>query len=55
MTEIKKQQDKHIAIIGAGDAAFDYALSLSKYNIINILNRSDRINATKELQENVST
>lgn len=31
--------DKHIAIIGAGDAAFDYALNLAKKNRVTILNR----------------
>jgi len=32
---------KTILIIGAGDAAFDYALNLSKQNRVFILNRSD--------------
>lgn len=34
---------KTIAIIGAGDAAFDYAVSLSEENSVIILNRSDRV------------
>ena len=38
-----KEKGKKIAIVGAGDAAFDYALNLGKTNEIVILNRSDRI------------
>ena len=38
-----KVQEKEIVIIGAGDAAFDYALNLSGYNQVAILNRSERI------------
>lgn len=30
-------------IVGAGDAAFDYALNLSKRNIVTILNRGDSV------------
>ena len=37
--------DKDIVIIGAGDAAFDYALNLSKKNSISILNRTENIKA----------
>lgn len=35
-----REQNKKIAIIGAGDAAFDYALSLARKNEVVILNRS---------------
>lgn len=34
---------KKIAVIGSGDAAFDYALSLSQKNEVIILNRADKV------------
>ncbi|HUU06437.1 MAG TPA: NAD(P)/FAD-dependent oxidoreductase [Patescibacteria group bacterium] len=37
---LRGKQNKKIAIIGAGDAAFDYALSLAQKNEVIILNRS---------------
>jgi thioredoxin reductase (NADPH) len=37
---LRGEQNKKIAIIGAGDAAFDYALSLAQKNEVVILNRS---------------
>ena len=43
---------KTIGIIGAGDAAFDYAVSLAENsNTVHIFNRSDRIRALELLQE----
>ena len=45
-------KNKKIAIIGAGDAAFDYALNLSqKNNAVIILNRSKRANCIPILKE----
>lgn len=37
------EKKKKIAIVGAGDAAFDYALNLGKNNKIVILNRGDKL------------
>lgn len=34
---------KHILILGAGDAAFDYALNLSRTNQVEILNRGENL------------
>jgi thioredoxin reductase len=42
---IKMFKRKKMVIIGAGDAAFDYALNLSGKNEVIILNRTDRISA----------
>lgn len=42
---------KHIVITGAGDAAFDYALNLSKNNHVTILNRSRRVKCLPLLWE----
>ena len=42
---------KRIAIIGAGDAAFDYALNLGKSNDILIINRGDQISCLPLLWE----
>jgi thioredoxin reductase (NADPH) len=40
---LRDLRDAAIAIIGAGDAAFDYALQLAANNKVSILNRSDRV------------
>jgi thioredoxin reductase (NADPH) len=40
---LKDLKDKVIAIIGAGDAAFDYAIQLVDYNKVMILNRSETV------------
>jgi thioredoxin reductase len=44
-----------IAIIGAGDAAFDYALSLAPENEVIILNRGEKVNCLPLLWERVSS
>jgi len=46
-------EHKNIAIIGAGDCAFDYALNLSTNNNVIILNRSKTIKALSILQDRV--
>jgi thioredoxin reductase len=40
---IRNVRDARIAIIGAGDAAFDYALQMSSYNKVYIFNRSEKV------------
>ena len=42
---------EQILIVGAGDAAFDYALNLARQNRVTILNRGTRIRALSLLQE----
>lgn len=44
-------ENKKIAIIGAGDAAFDYAINLSQNNEVTILNRSERVKCIPLLRE----
>lgn len=40
---LRGMKGKRIAIIGAGDAAFDYAMSLAEHNQVDIFNRSSVI------------
>ncbi len=54
ITNIISQKDKKIAIIGAGDAAFDYALSMAKANQVSIFNRGTNISALPILQKKVT-
>jgi thioredoxin reductase (NADPH) len=54
LTEVYPVRDvrgKSIAIVGAGDAAFDYAMTLSPHNIIHIHNRGTRIKCVPALLE----
>lgn len=44
-------KNKKIAVIGAGDAAFDYALNLQQKNEVIILNRSERTKCIPVLRE----
>lgn len=46
---LRNLKDRRIAIIGAGDAAFDYALQLANCNDVVIFNRSERIRALSTL------
>ena len=52
--KLRQVRDKTIGITGAGDAAFDYSLTLAENdNIVIIFNRGNRIKALKVLQEKV--
>jgi len=54
ISRIRPARGKNIGIIGAGDAAFDYSLSLAENdNKVIIFNRSDKIKALKVLTEKV--
>ncbi len=44
---------KKIIIVGAGDAAFDYALNLGEQNEVIVLNRSERVKCLSLLRERV--
>jgi thioredoxin reductase len=48
---IRSVVDKRIVIVGAGDAAFDYALNLAPKNEVLILNRSNRVGALPILRD----
>jgi len=50
---MRQRHGQRIAIVGAGDAAFDYALNLSRQNTICLLNRGNRIKALPLLVERV--
>jgi thioredoxin reductase len=47
-------KDKQVLIVGAGDAAFDYALNLARLNDVLIANRGSEIKALPLLQERVN-
>jgi thioredoxin reductase (NADPH) len=48
---IRGVRSKKVAIIGAGDAAFDYALGLSRENEVVILNRGEQDRCIRVLRE----
>lgn len=50
---LRKIRNKSIVIVGAGDAAFDYALNLSRHHQVTIINRGQHVSALKLLQERV--
>jgi len=52
--QIKNIENEKIAIIGAGDAAFDYAINLSKRNEVVILNRGQNVKCMPLLFERAS-
>ncbi len=52
---ILQVKDKHIAIVGAGDAAFDYAMSLSGKNKVTILYHGSRRNCHPRLWQTTSS
>ena len=51
---LRAEKDKQIVIIGAGDAGFDYALSLGNANDVLIVNRGHRIRALPLLLDRVN-
>jgi thioredoxin reductase (NADPH) len=53
ISQLRSIFGKTIGIIGAGDAAFDYSLTLSEKNNILIFNRSEKIKALKSLSQKV--
>ncbi|MBI4720577.1 MAG: NAD(P)/FAD-dependent oxidoreductase [Chitinivibrionia bacterium] len=51
---LRRAANKRIAIIGAGDAAFDYALNLSRKNNVILINRRETVRALPLLKERAS-
>jgi thioredoxin reductase (NADPH) len=54
VTDLARTRDEQILIVGAGDAAFDYALNLAQMNDVVIANRGKVVKALPLLQERVS-
>ncbi len=55
VTDLLELEEKNITIIGAGDAAFDYALNLARKNSITILNRGENIKCLPLLFDRVKS
>jgi thioredoxin reductase len=53
VVQLRDSTHEKIAIIGAGDAAYDYALSLSQHNEVTILNRNAVAKCLPLLEERV--
>ncbi len=53
ISPLNSVKNNKIAVIGAGDAAFDYALSLSKKNEVVILNRGEKVRCLPLLRKRV--
>lgn len=53
IVKLKDMKEKEIAIIGGGDAAFDYAMNLSTHSKGTILNRGCEMKAIEILKERV--
>lgn len=55
VSELRECADEHIAIVGAGDAAYDYALTLATRNRVTILQRHSDARAHMRLQNEVAS
>lgn len=55
VTHLLQQKHCRIAIIGAGDAAFDYALNISRNNEVIIINRGEKTKCLPLLWERASS
>jgi len=53
VVQLRQTEQKKLAIIGAGDAAFDYALNLSEKNDVTILNRGTATKCIPVLEKRV--
>jgi thioredoxin reductase len=53
VADLPRFKDEQVLIVGAGDAAFDYALNLAEMNDVVIANRGSQIKALPLLQERV--
>jgi len=51
---MRRLRDREIVIVGAGDAAYDYALTLSRHNDVLIVQRSESARCLPLLQERVA-